>query len=226
MIVIKICKNGPYLVPVGIPLTSEIIVTDAEGYSREYRHGKKYTPEEDYALCRCGQSGNKPFCDGTHAKICFDGTEHDTGKPCLDGAEETDGPSLKLTDKRSLCSHAGFCSRAGGIKTLIRQSASPEAAAMAIEVAAHCNSGRLVVWDRKTGNPVEKEFEPSIALIQLPHKGCSGPIWVRGGIPIESSAGFTHEIRNRVSLCRCGRSSNKPFCDGTHADVKFNDGQL
>lgn len=35
--------------------------------------------------------------------------------------------------------------------------------------------------------------------------------------------GFRYEVRNRVILCRCGASRNKPFCDGTHAPVKFKD---
>ena len=44
-----------------------------------------------------------------------------------------------------------------------------------------------------------------------------GPIWVRGGIPVASADGKTYEVRNRLTLCRCGRSANKPFCDGSHA---------
>ena len=52
----------------------------------------------------------------------------------------------------------------------------------------------------------------------------SGPIWVKGGIRIEGADGKSYEIRNRVTLCRCGQSSNKPFCDGTHASMHFHDG--
>ena len=33
--------------------------------------------------------------------------------------------------------------------------------------------------------------------------------------------GFAHEVRDCVTLCRCGQSKNKPFCDGTHAAIKF-----
>ena len=50
-----------------------------------------------------------------------------------------------------------------------------------------------------------------------------GPV-VRGGIPITAADGFQYELRNRVALCRCGASQNKPFCDGTHAQIKFRDG--
>jgi CDGSH-type Zn-finger protein len=60
------------------------------------------------------------------------------------------------------------------------------------------------------------EFEPSIVLVDDPHKGVSGPIWVRGRIIIEAADGTTYEVRNRVTLCRYGKSMNKPFCDGSH----------
>jgi CDGSH-type Zn-finger protein len=52
----------------------------------------------------------------------------------------------------------------------------------------------------------------------------SGPIWAKGGITVEAADGFQYEVRNRVTLCRCGASKNKPFCDGTHCSIKFNDG--
>jgi CDGSH-type Zn-finger protein len=44
----------------------------------------------------------------------------------------------------------------------------------------------------------------------------SGPIWVRGGISVYSGQGMLYEVRNRVTLCRCGKSTNKPFCDSSH----------
>jgi hypothetical protein len=73
-----------------------------------------------------------------------------------------------------------------------------------------------VVWDKKTGKAIEPEFERSIGLVEDPKIGISGPIWVRGGIPVESADGNIYEIRNRVTLCRCGKSSNKPFCDSSY----------
>jgi CDGSH-type Zn-finger protein len=51
----------------------------------------------------------------------------------------------------------------------------------------------------------------------------AGPLWVRGGIPITSSDGKRLEVRNRVALCRCGASKNKPYCDGTHVSIHFRD---
>jgi len=213
---IRVTKNGPYLVSGGIPLAKQVIAIDAEGYSHEWHDGKKYPVQENYALCRCGQSGNKPFCDGTHLKVNFDGTETASHEPYVDQAKRIKGPALELTDAQELCSAARFCHRAGGIWNLTKQSGDPEAKRIAIEEAGNCPSGRLVIWDKKE-KAIEPEFEPSIVLVEDPQEDMSGPIWVRGGIPVESADGSTYEIRNRVALCRCGKSSNKPFCDGGHS---------
>jgi CDGSH-type Zn-finger protein len=211
---IIISKNGPYLVSGGVPLAENVIVTDADGYSYEWRRDKEYPVQENYKLCRCGQSKNKPFCDGTHLQINFNGTETASRESYFEQAGEISGSGLELTDATALCAHASFCDRAGGIWELIERSDEPEARRIAIEEAANCPSGRLVVWD-KEGNEIESEFEPSIELVEEPHKDVSGPIWVRGNIQIESADGTTYEVRDRVTLCRCGKSANKPFCDGT-----------
>jgi CDGSH-type Zn-finger protein len=213
---VKISKNGPYLVSGGISLMTLSISNDAEGYPYEYRTGGTYPLQENYALCRCGRSDNKPYCDRTHTKVKFKGTETASRKSYLDQAEEVDGPVLKLTDLRLLCSSAGFCRRAGGIRNLIIHSDNLEAKNIAIEEAGHCTAGRIVVWDKETGKAIEPQFERSIALVEEPQKGVSGPIWVRGGIPVESAEGTVYETRNRIALCNCGESSNKPFCDGSH----------
>jgi CDGSH-type Zn-finger protein len=213
---IKVCKNGPYLIEGGIPLTTQTIETDTKGVPNEWLSGKKYPSEEKCTLCRCGQSKNKPFCDGTHLKVNFNGTETANRDPYLDQAKEIDGPALKLTDAENLCASARFCHRNGEIWNLVPQSDNPEAKRIAVEDCGDCPSGRLVVWDKNTGKTVEPQFERSIGLVEDPSVGVSGPIWVRGGIPIESADGKIYEIRNRVTLCRCGKSSNKPFCDSSH----------
>lgn len=213
---IKVCKNGPYLVSGRIPVFKQTICVNAEGTPNEWRTDNKYPLLENCALCRCGQSKNKPFCDGTHLKVGFDGTEAASQESYLDKAKKIDGPSLRLTDAEDLCASARFCHRAGGIWNLIPQSDNVEAKRIAIEEARDCPSGRLVVWDKKTGKPVEPELERSVGMVEDPQVGVSGPIWVRGGIQVESADGKPYEIRNRVTLCRCGKSSNKPFCDSSH----------
>jgi len=212
---IRVSKNGPYIISAGIPLSDQVIGIDTEGYSYEWRRGKFYPSQDKYALCRCGQSKTRPFCDGTHIKVNFDGTETAMRNLYLDQAEKIEGPALKLTDAWELCSVARFCDRSGGIRKLIARSDDSEAKAIAIEEVGNCPSGRLVVWDKRE-KTIEPEFKSSISLVQDPQEDMNGPIWVCGGIPIRSSDGNIYEIRNRVTLCRCGKSLNKPFCDGSH----------
>jgi CDGSH-type Zn-finger protein len=213
---IKVSKNGPYVVSGNIPLFTLIIVTDAAGDPNQWCAGKKYPTRQRYALCRCGESKSEPFCDGTHAKINFDGTETASKERYIKRAKRYDGPSLVLADEEGLCARTRFCRRAGGVWDLVQKSKDKKARATAIEEVANCPSGRLTLWDKKTGDPIEPKLERSIALIEGPKPGELGPIWVRGGIPIESADDKTYEIRNRITLCRCGKSSNKPFCDGRH----------
>jgi CDGSH-type Zn-finger protein len=213
---IKVSKNGPYLVSGGVPLLEKIIKYDSKWDTCEWQDGKTYPRQETYALCRCGQSHNKPFCDGTHLKVKFDGTETASHTIYRDQAVLIDGPGLKLTDAKILCASARFCHRAGGIWNIIHTSNNPGDKKIAIEEAADCPSGRLVVYDKETEKSLEPTLEPSIALIEDPSMNVSGPLWIRGSIPITSSDDTSYEIRNRVTLCRCGKSHNKPFCDSSH----------
>lgn len=215
---ITVSKNGPYILTGRVPLTTSEICNDDEGYSRTWREVKRYPVQEKYALCRCGHSKKIPFCDGTHAKIHFDGTEAVDHEPFDKAAEIICGPALTLADNEHLCAHARFCMRAGGIWNLVEQSDNQEARDTAIEEACNCPSGRLVIMDNESGEAIEPEFEKSVVIIECPPRGEHGPLWVRGGIPIESADGKPYEIRNRVTLCRCGRSENKPFCDGSHVE--------
>jgi CDGSH-type Zn-finger protein len=63
---IKVSRNGPYVVK------GSVEVLDADGNA--------YTVKESFALCRCGGSTTKPFCDGTHSKIGFQGAEQAVAK--------------------------------------------------------------------------------------------------------------------------------------------------
>jgi len=214
---IKVTRNGPYLVSGGVPLTQQIVVSGAAGIPESWRTGQEYPTQENYALCRCGRSENQPFCDGEHMRGAFDGRETASRRPYLERAETVKGPALTLKDDKELCVGAGFCDRAGGIRYLISRSDNPEAKKIAIEECRNCPSGRLVVWD-EVGKPLEPGYEPSAGIMEDPQASISGPITVRGSIPIESAEGTEYERRNRVTLCRCSRSANKPFCDGSHMD--------
>ena len=223
---IRVCKNGPYQCLGGIPLSVQRIVLDRDGFSSEWREEEKYPVQDQYILCRCGRSGTRPFCDGIHKEIVFMGTEHASREPYISQSKEYAGPDLVLTDAEILCSVAKFCERAGGIWKLTLESANKEAREIAIREAAACPSGRLVVWDKQNRTPIEPKFEPSIGLVEYPQEGLSGPVWVRGGIPVISDDGWVHEIRNRLTLCRCGHSFNKPFCDSSHLRFSSRDVML
>ena len=213
---IKVSKNGPYLIYGGIPVQKRVIIADSEGTATEWQPSTKYPQLKVCSLCRCGQSKNKPFCDGTHVKVGFDGTETAGTEAYFNQPKEIEGPTLKLIDVEELCASARFCHRAGGIWNLVPESSDPEKKQIAIEESCDCPSGRLVIWDKEAGKIIEPNLSKSIGLIEDPAMGVSGPIWVRGGIPVESADGKTYRIRNRITLCRCGKSKNKPFCDSSH----------
>jgi CDGSH-type Zn-finger protein len=213
---IKVTKGGPYIVTGGIPLSRMVIETDSYGDPCIWQEVERYPQQESYALCRCGKSLKKPYCDGAHSIQRFNGTETARSELYLENVKEYLGPELKLTDKRELCVGAAFCVRNAGIWNLIVHSDRPRFKEIAIEEAANCPSGRLVVWD-KQGNPIEPNYEPSIVVTEH-EDGLSGPLWIRGEVEIECVDGIKYEKRNRVTLCRCGKSLNKPFCDASHFD--------
>ncbi|HVP61321.1 MAG TPA: CDGSH iron-sulfur domain-containing protein [Myxococcaceae bacterium] len=219
---IAVSKNGPYLVEGEVPLANQHIVTDEKGESVDWREGRSFPTSAKYALCRCGHSKTKPFCDGTHARIGFDGTETASREPYAKQAERIEGPTMVLDDAEKLCAFARFCDPHGQVWNLVQESGS-RAAALVEQEAGHCPSGRLVASHRASREPIEPHFEPSIGLVQDTAKKVSGPLWVRGGIAVIGADGHAYEVRNRVTLCRCGASSNKPFCDGSHAAIGFDD---
>jgi CDGSH-type Zn-finger protein len=221
---VKILKNGPYEVIGDVPLDKAVVVSGRDGIPVKWKKGAALKPEKNYHLCRCGHSANKPYCDGTHHKVKFNGTETaGRKKKYLEMAEPTIGPGLLLTDAESLCSAALFCHRSGDAWTLTEKSGDKKARKTAIQEARSCPSGRLTAWDSATGKPIEPALKPGISLVEDPFRKASGPLWVKGGIKIKSSKGGTYETRNRVTLCRCGRSVNKPFCDGSHLPFKDGD---
>jgi CDGSH-type Zn-finger protein len=223
---IRIMKNGPYMVSGSLPIEKDIEVIGSDGEPEKWEKGQTYPLKNGYSLCRCGKSADKPYCDGAHIKAGFKGTETAQRKNYMNMAEKTSGPGMDLYDAECYCSIAMFCHRMGSAWDLAENSGDSASKTAAIEEACNCPSGRLVAWDKQANKPIEPAFEPSIGLIEDTKKNVSGPLWIKGRVPIESSDGFRYEVRNRMTLCRCGNSSKKPFCDGSHIDTKFNDGHV
>jgi CDGSH-type Zn-finger protein len=220
---VQISKNGPYVVSGNLPIRKETIGTNAEGESVKWIQGESFASKEEVYLCRCGHSAKKPFCDGSHTKAKFDGTETASRQAYREQAQLLRGPGMSLSDAEHLCAFARFCDAHGQVWNLVEQTADSAAREHFVREASDCPSGRLIAWENASGTPIEPSFEPSIGLVEDPANECSGPLWLRGAVPVVSADGHRYEVRNRVTLCRCGASRNKPFCDGTHASVKFKD---
>ena len=184
----------------------------------------------DYALCRCGESKNKPFCDGTHTRIPFDGMETADTKPTaerlkvIEGEDIEDGTNIRVKSDLSLCAHAGFCyNHFGNVNDMMRSASDVRIRSQVIAMVERCPSGALT-YEVETGKDTcvedlayEPDLPAAIAVVT------DGPLWVTGGVLVERSDGQPIEIRNRMTLCRCGHSENKPFCDGTHHTIDFTD---
>ena len=225
-VTVEVTADGPLRVRGVSALVQRFIVADGDGTSIAYQEGQSYETNGTTSLCRCGLSGNKPFCDGSHKNAHQHGvdlTETASMAPSLDTAQEIDGPERSLTDDQKLCAYARFCDKGRQIWNEV-QVPGEAAGRAAVEMAHHCPSGRLLVWDNHTRAPIEDAETPTVGLIEDMYMACSGPIELRGGIPVISGNGEPYEVRNRQALCRCGHSGNKPFCDGSHASVKFQDG--
>ncbi len=213
---VVIINKGPYIVKGGLPINRVQVVFDSMGNPIDYKVVETYPEKPVYSLCRCGKSKARPFCDSTHNSIMFTGRETASREPFSQTARKLVGRNLILLDAEELCMGIGFCHRAGGTWVLTRWSDNPEKRDLAIEEAGLCPSGRLVACDKDTEEPIEPNFEPSISVIDDERVSANYPIWLKGGIPVESQDGSLYEIRYRVTLCSCGHSSNKPFCDGRH----------
>ncbi len=170
------------------------------------------------ALCRCGGSGNKPFCDGTHAKIGFSSAKLDDRVP--DQREDYEAEQITIHDNRGICAHAGHCT--DGLPSVFRlkqepwidpQAAPPE---QIIATIRQCPSGALSY----TVDGVEhRDREGSPAILVSPH----GPYVVTGGPELLDTARGEGASTEHFTLCRCGGSKNKPFCDGSHWYNNFRD---
>ncbi|MDX9872377.1 MAG: CDGSH iron-sulfur domain-containing protein [Clostridia bacterium] len=217
---IKVIKDGPYLVTGGIPLKEKIITPRGHGYV--WQDGRELPQADTYTLCRCGKSGNHPFCDGAHTSAGFRGEETAGRQPYEQRAGVLRGPDLDLLDD-DRCAFARFCHRErGDVWNLTKSSDDAELKAEAIEAAKDCPTGRLVARE-KSGEIHEHSYEPCIEVIQDPQRKVSGGLFVKGYIPIEAADGEIYEPRNRITLCRCGYSRSKPFCDAMHVPAKFKD---
>jgi CDGSH-type Zn-finger protein len=220
---IVVTKDGPYRVEGGVPLLRTAIVQTERGEPVAWDEGPAFeTPGEVYELCRCGRSSTKPFCDSTHERIPFDGTETADRGPIAQRREAWEGEANHiLYDDLSLCTHAGFCRNVRtGVWEMVEEADDPEVRTEFAAMVKRCPSGRLAFAVLPDPEPVEPTFEPSVGVEP------DASYWIRGVVPVVSEDETPYEVRNRQTLCRCGQSRNKPFCDGSHKQFGFDDPAL
>ena len=212
---ITVRRNGPYLVEGGVPLVRKSIVYSEHGEPFTWKTETILSSDESYLLCRCGNSSRKPFCDSTHRRLPFDGTESASRVPSAARRKVFPGRRITMSDDTTLCADAGFCgNRIEKVWDLIERTEDSQVRFQLMQMVERCPSGRLV-YRLESGEEIEPDLPCQIAVTN------DGPYWVTGGIPIELSDGSKLEARNRVTLCRCGHSGNKPLCDGTHTEIGF-----
>ncbi len=196
--VIEAMPDGPYVVKNPPPLKNS---------NDEVLQTKPVT-----ALCRCGRSDNKPFCDGTHAKVGFSAARLTGGS--ADKQDHYEGDSVTINDNRGVCAHAARCT--DGLKSVFKYGEEPwiDPNGADVEVVKkqiqQCPSGALS-YTIGGGEHDDFNHEPGITIVK------DGPYRVTGGLNLDDKvAGQKPQSRNHYTLCRCGGSKNKPFCDGTH----------
>lgn len=178
--------------------------------------GEEIEVKAKVALCRCGDSNNKPFCDGTHVVTGFSGDKLDVRTP--DKREDFIGNGITIHDNRGICAHAGFCT--DSLKSVFRidkepfvdaNGASKEEIIAAID---KCPSGALSYSiDGK-----EQIFSSdSVSVFIAPN----GPYAIQGKVELEDTRWNQGAFKEKFDLCRCGESKNKPFCDGSHWNKHF-----
>lgn len=222
---IVVRKNGSYRVEGGIPLAHKLQVVSEFGEPLAWQKiGETEQHDEDYSLCRCGQSSQFPFCDSTHREVGFDGTETaDTGSTTERQFKLRGGTHIIVKKDVSLCNNVGFCGLRGkSLARLVLDSDSTEARSLAIAMVERCPTGSLSYQFEPDGQIIEQDLPQLISdTVETLSEGLiNGPLWVTGSIPVERSDGLPLETRNQVALCNCGKSSNKPLCDGTHRHLK------
>ena len=224
---IEIRDDGPYAVHGDVPLVRKKRINSDKGEALSWITTETLPTDEGYVLCRCGKSKTKPYCDGTHDRIEFDGSQAKEFALISETQEILEGDGIRVKVDNSYCVHAKYCfNKSSGIRKLIPESSDAGAKAQIMAMVDRCPSGTFVYELPLDGEMVEVETEAPKEIAAISQDDCSetaGPLWVSGGIPILKPDGTLLETRNRVTLCRCGQSKNKPFCDGSHASVDFKD---
>jgi CDGSH-type Zn-finger protein/truncated hemoglobin YjbI len=211
---IMTARNGPYLV------TNVAAVRD--------HLGRPVQVAPQLALCRCGASAAKPFCDGTHATSGFTDGKDPNRVP--DRRDAYPGQQVTIFDNRGICQHSGFCSDRAPAAFRVGQEpfVAPSGGRMdeLVRAVRDCPSGALsLAFDGSEARDLADWHGTRECAVEVTQ---DGPYRVTGGVPLTSETGAdvpraAGSSREHYALCRCGHSQNKPFCSGMHWYVEFRD---
>lgn len=164
-------------------------------------------------ICRCGQSKSMPYCDGYHEKTGLKTDKLDDR--AKNQWKEYSGEDITVHFNLGLCSHGQTCLK--GLPSVFNIDKKPwidvskASTKEIINAVKKCPSGALT-YTKDGHHETEFEYEDSIVIAK------EGPIFVKGDIDLVDDMNSLNELvsKNRFTLCKCGKSKNKPFCDGTH----------
>jgi len=213
---ILLLPNGPYY------LLNDMEPKVVENLQNS--EGQPLSTLRGVALCRCGASNNKPFCDGTHGTIGFSSKNktQDNSPIIKDKRKNYVGKEITIHDNRKICSHAAECvnNLPSVFKFNARPWINPDAAdkQQIINIIKKCPSGALGY----SIDDIEYKDKERMSMVTVSR---DGPYTITGcidliGDNIQFAEGFSKE---HYTLCRCGASNNKPFCDGMHITINYKD---
>ncbi len=172
--------------------------------------GAPVSVDGDAYLCRCGGTNNPPFCDGAHTKNGFDGNKKTSAKKPL---KVWEGRKIRTVFNPNTCMHVFYCKPLGELRK--REEEGDEAAAEEIaRTVLSCPSGALTY-----------EFKSSAVAPSVGEGVPDLDIQEGGEIRVQCEFELSEDLNesqpnDRATLCRCGLSNNKPFCDGRHVAKK------
>ncbi len=206
-------KSGPSIT---LNLNGPLLVSGLGNLTNS--KGESIEAKEIFALCRCGASSNKPFCDGSHVQS---GSSSEKSADCTpDRLENYEGSGITIHDNRGICSHAGVCT--DNLKNVFKLKQEPwidphgAAADEIAKVINGCPSGALSYTLGGTKQR-DSDGDPAVQVTK------NGPYSVKGHPELVGADWGEGASPEHFNLCRCGASKNKPFCDGAHWSINFTD---